>query len=199
MDDLQPRLAPRSKASSDVSAPSAALADPAATPSLTLFLSHRAALIECAARHVGSAAWAEDVVQEAYLRFAAASENSAANIQRPLGYLRRIVRNLAIDWSHHLYPESRQLPEPLSNDVASPARSLPEAEALSREDLRLVSRALAELPQRERRAFELRHFDELTLDEIHATLGISISLAHKLVQNAVSHCAASLRQAHSVC
>jgi RNA polymerase sigma factor (sigma-70 family) len=164
---------------------------------LELFLTHRAALVQCAARHVGSRAWAEDVVQEAYLRFAAATEASTTCIDRPLGYLRRIVRNLALDWGQHLYPERRQYSD------ASPSRpaergarglSLPEVQALRREELRLVAHALAELPKRTQRAFELRHFDELTLDEIRLTLGISTSLAHKLVQSARSHCAARLRQ-----
>jgi RNA polymerase sigma factor (sigma-70 family) len=164
---------------------------------LEFFLSHRAALVQCAARHVGSSAWAEDVVQEAYLRFAAAAETPAANITRPLGYLRRTVRNLALDWAQHLYPERRH---PAAHatvhalEAVPRSNAVPEVAALRREELRLIEDALEELPPRTRRAFELRHFDELTLDEIRVTLGISTSLAHKLVQHARSHCAARLRQ-----
>ena len=163
---------------------------------LALFLSHRPALVQYAARHVGSRAWAEDVVQEAYLRFAAALDAPAASIDRPLGYLRRIVRNLALDWAEHLYPDWRAASDALSADVSDTMRTrpVPELETMRREELQLIADALEELPQREQRAFHLRHLDELTLDEIRIALGISTSLAHKLVQNARSHCMARLRQ-----
>lgn len=162
---------------------------------LAFFLSHRPSLVQYAARHVGTRAWAEDIVQEAYLRFAAAMAAPSAVIDRPLGYLRRIVRNLALDWAQHLYPELCASSEPTPReDDAHGARLAPELETMRRQELRLVARALEELPQRERIAFSLRHLDELTLDEIRVELGISTTLAHKLVKNAQDHCAARLRR-----
>jgi RNA polymerase sigma factor (sigma-70 family) len=164
---------------------------------LEFFLAHRASLVECAARHIGSSAWAEDVVQEAYLRFDAATKSSEVSIRWPLGYLRRIVRNLALDWANHLYPDWRRAsdaPARIPAGEVTQVRALPELAALRREELRMVARALEELPTRTRLAFELHHLDGLTLDEIRLALGISTSLAHKLVQSARSHCADRLRE-----
>ena len=66
---------------------------------LDLFLAHRSALIDYAQPIVGCRARAEDVVQEAYLRFAAATDRERPaddRILQPVGYLYRIVRNLAV-------------------------------------------------------------------------------------------------------
>src|SRR6266581_8839636 len=74
---------------------------------LKLYLTHRSALINYATRIVGSRAWAEDIVQDAYLRIAAMGPNEQSivasdnqtQITHPVAYLYRIVRNLSADWS----------------------------------------------------------------------------------------------------
>ena len=157
---------------------------------LTLYLAHRAALVDYAARFVGNRAWAEDVVQEAYLRFTAAdkSDGEPAVIMHPVGYLYGIVRNLARDWAMHLALERpheadertlRATPAPMPN---------PEQEALYRDELRTVANALTELPDRTRRAFEMHRLGDCTLNEIKQELGISVTLAHQLIRKALAHC-----------
>ncbi len=81
---------------------------------LQLYLSHRAALIEYAMPIVGDRMRAEDVVQEAFLRFAPARPAPADPARnQPLGYLYRIVRNLALDLTRRRLTEQRhQLEEP---------------------------------------------------------------------------------------
>lgn len=59
-----------------------------------LYLAHRGELLDYASKIVGDRSQAEDVVQEAYLRFdPAAAERS---LSAPLSYLFRIVRNLSL-------------------------------------------------------------------------------------------------------
>ncbi len=62
---------------------------------LGVFLAHRGELVSYAAAIVGDRTRAEDVVQEAYLRFDAAALGRP--LDEPLGYLYRIVRNIALD------------------------------------------------------------------------------------------------------
>jgi len=62
-----------------------------------LYAEHRVSLLNYATRLVGSRAQAEDLVQEAWMRLDGAALES--DVQRPLGYLYRIIRNLALDHS----------------------------------------------------------------------------------------------------
>ena len=169
---------------------------------LRLFLAHRAALIDYATPIVGDRAQAEDVVQEAWLRFEGAEspEPAAARqtpILQPVGYLYRIVRNLALDWTRKLASERRSQQNSFTLDAVAAQMdgTTPEATILHRDTLRLVAAAMAELPERNRLAFEMHRFGGCTFQEIADRLGISLGLAHKLVRDAVSHCATrSLQQ-----
>src|SRR3546814_15147734 len=80
---------------------------------LNLYLRHRAELIDYATPIVGDRALAEDVVQDAWLRFSEAGSHDAKTrlIRQPVGSLYRIVRNLAPDISR------RQTSENLADDT----------------------------------------------------------------------------------
>ena len=71
-----------------------------------LFRSHNNVLIDYASGIVGSRSEAEDVVQEAWLRFERAER--ARPVHEPVRYLYRIVRNLAIDGRRKLGRISRR-------------------------------------------------------------------------------------------
>jgi len=156
---------------------------------LEIYLLHRAALIEHAAPIVGSRHHAEDIVQEAFLRFA---EVPAEGMLQPASYLYRIVRNLAIDWTRRMAAERlATMRESASADLPSDHRS-PEQQASFREELGIVAMALAELPERTRHAFTLYRLDGRTLQEIAAALDISVGLTHLLIRQALDHCAERL-------
>jgi RNA polymerase sigma factor (sigma-70 family) len=161
---------------------------------LDLFLAHRSALIDYAAPIVGCRMRAEDVVQEAYIRFSAAAHQADASqdrIVQPVSYLYRIVRNLALDWARRPKVEAG-LPDAGSVDrIPAPAPS-PERAALYRDELRVVADALAELPERTRIAFEMHRLGGHPLRQVAARLGISVGLAHQLVRDALTHCAERL-------
>jgi RNA polymerase sigma-70 factor (ECF subfamily) len=155
---------------------------------LELFQSHRASLVDYARVITGNDSQAEDIVQDAWLRFARARANVA--FREPLQYLYRIVRNLAIDRKR----ASRKHAERHTFTVDEIAKSLaadapsPEAIALARSELQFVRLALAELPDRTRIAVEMHRFGGHTLSEIAGALNISVGLAHALVAEGIKHC-----------
>lgn len=164
---------------------------------LQLFLTHRAALVDYAAPIVGCRVQAEDIVQEAYLRFSAvASGPRGESIVHPTSYLYRIVRNLALDWIRRLAVEA---PLPASDKLEALSARTPTAEQtlLYRDELRVLAEALAELPERTRIAFNMHRLEGRTLQEVAAFLGVSVVRAHQLVKQAVLHGARKLDERES--
>ncbi len=109
---------------------------------------------------------AEDLVQEAYIRLA----RSAHRIQddrKAAAYLRSIVLNLARDQNRRGLVSLRHR-LPLDDEQAST-----EDVVVLAEDHQRVVDALRELPRRQRDCLILRYYDELGIDEIAETLGIS--------------------------
>lgn len=157
---------------------------------LALYMAHRSALVDYARPIVGCRARAEDVVQEAYLRFEQVTPDRF--LEEPVGFLYRIVRNLALDFARRLMREAR-LVDPADAEGVAEDRPSPEAEALHRDQLRAVMTALAQLPERTRIAVAMHRIEGRTLKEIADHLGISIGLAHSLVYDGLDHCRQNLR------
>ena len=156
---------------------------------VSLFMAHRRALIDYASSITGSRAQAEDLVQEAWLRFDEASRGRF--LEDAKGYLYRIVRNLAVDHHRRTAREHRLI---LQDDLERAAETCPdeiptpETIALFRDEVRCMMEAMAELPERTRIAFEMHRFGGATLKEIAVFLGISVSLAQMLVIDGAEHC-----------
>lgn len=159
---------------------------------LDVYLSHRAALIEYAAPIVGCRARAEDLVQEAFLRYSArgGERHPRRVVVHPVAYLYRIVRNLALDWVRRADASVESDATALS-DMEAPTAT-PEQAALDRERLRVLAEALAELPERTRRAFDMHRLEGRSLQEVADSLGVSVVRAHQLVKDALRHAAARL-------
>jgi RNA polymerase sigma factor (sigma-70 family) len=153
---------------------------------LDVYMAHRSALVDYATPIVGDRMRAEDVVQDSYLRFAG-RESEEGGLRQPLAYLYRIVRNTALDCVRRLSAESRRDEAQAVMTGTEPLAPSPEEEALGRDHLRLVEAALAELPDRSRKAFELQRFEGLTSQEIGARLGVSSATAHRLARTAMVH------------
>ncbi|MFX5710053.1 sigma factor-like helix-turn-helix DNA-binding protein, partial [Acinetobacter baumannii] len=78
----------------------------------------------------------------------------------------RIVRNLALDWGRRLSAERRRADGgAILDDIPASAAS-PEQAACDRDELRIVAAALAELPERTQRVFEMHRLDGRTLQEV---------------------------------
>jgi RNA polymerase sigma factor (sigma-70 family) len=169
-------------------------ADAVRPDTTTLFVEHRRSLIDYATRIVGSRAHAEDVVQEAWLRFDEVSRQRL--LDEPLSYLYRIVRNLALDGRRSQAREARYLVRgaDLQAEGIAEDRPSPEAEAVDRGELRAVQAALLELPERTRIAVEMHRFGGATLKDIADFLDISVGLAHALVRDGLEHCRMRLKK-----
>ncbi|MPY73755.1 MAG: sigma-70 family RNA polymerase sigma factor [Alphaproteobacteria bacterium] len=156
---------------------------------LSLFVTHRHALVEYASSIIGSRAQAEDLVQEAWLRFDAASKGRF--LEDAKGYLYRIVRNLALDGRRRMFRENRLITQDSFEQAAAAVPDetpTPETVALYKDEVQCVMKAMAELPERTRIAFEMHRFGGAKLKEIAAFLGISVSLAQLLVTDGAEHC-----------
>jgi RNA polymerase sigma factor (sigma-70 family) len=158
---------------------------------LQLYLTHRHALVDYAAPIVGCRAKAEDVVQDAWLRFNQGADN-ANPLTQPVGYLYRIVRNLAFDLNRRTSLENRHTTREDALDEHISNTPSPEQQALHVDELRKLQHALSRLPERTRQAFILHRLQGLTFQQIGAQLGISVSLAHQLVRDALTYCAEQL-------
>lgn len=158
---------------------------------LAVFISHRGELVNYASRLLGDRARAEDVVQEAYIRFNSAASGSI--LEEPLAYLYRIVRNLAFDSTRRTSAEARRDKAHELSLAEAPGVPSPEDTALYRDELRRVRDALDELPEGQRRAFELHRLGELTFQEIAGRLGVSTATAARWTQQAHLHITKRLR------
>lgn len=163
----------------------------------SLFIEHRRSLVDYAAGIMGSRAQAEDVVQEAYIRFSAASGKAVAEqgqpIVNPLAYLYAIVRNLALSWARRSSLETAVAPA--SEEIASVASDAPSVETVlvHRAELRTLAAALVELPERTRLAFNMHRLQGRPLREVADRLDISVTRAQQLVKAAMIHGARRLR------
>ncbi|GGB37203.1 DNA-directed RNA polymerase sigma-70 factor [Tistrella bauzanensis] len=161
---------------------------------LDMFMTHRGRLVNYANRIVGDRADAEDVVQDAYLRFEGVADDRP--VDEPLAYLYRIVRNLSLDLRRRLGRDRLRLVAEDTGVLAGMAedRPSPEAEIGARRALQRVTDAMAELPERTRIALEMHRFGGCSIREIARHLNISTGLAHALVVQGLEHCRQRLHQ-----
>ncbi|QGZ38135.1 RNA polymerase sigma-70 factor (ECF subfamily) [Pseudoduganella flava] len=158
-----------------------------------LFVEHRAQLQRAAYKVLGNIEWAQDVVQDTYLKLSEAAHVFEA--AQPLAYLFQMVRNLAIDAHRRAALEARVFVGEEDGEQVPAAGGTPESVTVTRQDLRIVADALGTLPDRTRQAFELHRFNGLTQREIADRLGVSITLVNFMIRDALTHCAGALRRA----
>ena len=155
---------------------------------LARFTEHRPLLFAIAYRMLGSAADAEDVLQDAYLKWQRAR---IGTVRSPKDYLSALVTRLAID--HLRSARVRRevyvgpwLPEPLVGvDAADPLAATTLAESLSTAFLVLLER----LTPTQRAAFLLREVFGFEYAEVARTLRGTEANARQLVQRAKQHLA----------
>ncbi|MBF8193586.1 RNA polymerase sigma-70 factor [Nonomuraea sp. K274] len=148
------------------------------------FEEHRGLLIGVAYRILGSVADAEDVVQEAWLRWSGVDE---ATVRDPKAYLIRVTSRLAVDRLR--WAKSRResyvgpwLPEPISTapDVAEHAELADSVELA----LLVVLETLSPL---ERAVFVLREAFDLPFAEIAEVIGRAEPATRQLARRAREH------------
>lgn len=140
---------------------------------------------------VGCSATAEDVAQEAFVRWASKTEGSTKEPDRNVALLYRIARGLSIDAFRRA--KARNSYEAKASAVAENVQASSERIVLAQEGAELVLLALEELPERTRQAFLLRRDEGLSYDEIGRRLGVSGPRAHKLASTALTHLSRRLK------
>ena len=112
---------------------------------------------------------AEDLTQETFLR--ARERLNLFDEERAFGpWLRRVAANVCFN---HLRSQKRTAPLDEERDADESTR--PEAQVEVRERSEQIRSALASLPAHYRVVIELRHYQELSYDEIAAELHIPLS------------------------
>ena len=149
----------------------------------TQFQELRPLLFSLAYRMLGTRADAEDVVQDAYLRWQSAR---AEEVRSPKSYLTTVVARLALDGLKAAHRKRETyvgpwLPEPLVEPMGTEAVEM--AESLSLAFLHL----LESLSPAERVAFLLREVFDAGYDEVAAALETSEANSRQIVNRARKH------------
>lgn len=137
-------------------------------------------LVGVAYRLLGSAADAEDVVQEAFLRVAAVDD-----VQTPRAYLTTVVTRLCLDEVRSARRRregyvGEWLPEPVATEAPAGDERAAEAESVSMAFLTMLE-ALSPL---ERAVFVLHEVFDLTMPEVSVAVGRSDAACRQLLHRA---------------
>jgi RNA polymerase sigma-70 factor (ECF subfamily) len=163
---------------------------------LDAYMARRANLIRFFAARVRSQAAAEDLVQELYLKLATRPDGVEA--ENPTALLYRIALNLLrdrargemraaareADWrgAHHASVAGEDVADEAPADEA----------AASRQRLRRLIDAVAELPPQMQRAFTLHKLDGFSHAQTARAMGLSVKSVEKHVSAALARLAARL-------
>ena len=141
-------------------------------------------------RILGDRTEAEDVAQDAMLRLWRQAAEWRSGEARVSTWLYRVVHNLCIDRIR------RRRPSVAVEDAPEPVD--PEPSVLTRmarsETGRSVAAAIAELPERQRQAVVLRHFEGWSNPQIGAALDCSVEAVESLLARARRALAARLNE-----
>jgi RNA polymerase sigma factor (sigma-70 family) len=131
-------------------------------------------------RILGDATEAEDVAQDAMLRLWRQAADWREGEARISTWLYRVTHNLCIDRIR------KRRPTTAIENVAEPEDPTPSAlERLSNsEESRALARAIVALPERQRQAVVLRHFEGLSNPEIGERLECSVEAVESLLARA---------------
>lgn len=157
-------------------------------PEVDLFQAHRRRLFAVAYRMLGSASDAEDVVQDAWLRYSAAPPSE---LRSPQAYLTTIVTRLCLDRLKSARAAREEyvgpwLPEPVLTDD----RSEPEQSVALAESVTLAFMVLLEtLSPEERAVFLLREVFDHEYSDIAAMLDTTPANCRQLFHRAKTHLA----------
>ncbi|MFJ4736883.1 RNA polymerase sigma-70 factor [Streptomyces sp. NPDC088770] len=154
-----------------------------------VFEEHRPVLMGVAYRMLGRVADAEDVLQEAWLRWSAADRSA---VREPRGYLVRVTTRLAIDRLRRIKASGESyvgpwLPEPLVTDLAQTVPDAEERAVLADSVSLAVLVVLETLSPLERAVFVLREAFGYPYAEIAALLDRGEPAVRQLAGRARRH------------
>jgi RNA polymerase sigma factor (sigma-70 family) len=163
---------------------------------LAAYLSRRANLIRFFAARTGSPAAAEDLAQELYLKLADRPQRLAA--ENPLALLYRMATNLMLDRARgDLRSAARDAAWTQAERVSLGGEQVVDEPAAdeavaSRQRLRQLVDAVAELPPQMQRAFRLHKLDGLSHAQTAQAMGLSVKSVEKHISAALKALTARL-------
>jgi RNA polymerase sigma-70 factor (ECF subfamily) len=132
---------------------------------------YQATVFNVCYRLMGERREAEDMAQEAFIR--AYTRLASYDADRPLGpWLRRVAANVCLNRLESLPVAPSVIDE--ERDADDPAQR-PEATAEQHDEAERLRQALLTLPPHYRAVLELRHYQELSYEEIAETLRLPLS------------------------
>lgn len=149
-----------------------------------LFEDHNHTLVSFLAARLHSRAEARDVAQEAYVRMLQLEKIGAVGFLR--AYLFRIASNIAIDRMRRRVVREEGPPQALFEELMT--RPEPERLVLAQQELEVIKSAMAELPEKCRRAFALYMFGERSIAQIASVMGVTERMIRNYVAQALAHC-----------
>lgn len=163
----------------------------------TLFMEGRPALLRFVQLRGASADEAEDLVQDLYVKL---ESLVVGPIAEPRAYLYRMADNLLLDRRRAAIRRARREEHWSQGEPGShawphdPAVAADDA-LIARQQLHIVERAIASLPERTGEIFRRFRIDGLRQKHIAAELGISVSAVEKHLQRAYAAVLAARAQA----
>ncbi|UTP38703.1 RNA polymerase sigma factor [Phenylobacterium sp. LH3H17] len=151
-----------------------AAGDPAAIRSLVAAKLPR--LLALAGRMLGESAEAEDVAQETFVRAWKQARNWRPGGARFDTWLHRVALNLCYDRLRRRREVAMDSPPDHADDGPAPDRGLQ-----ARDVGRRVAAAMAALPDRQREAVSLCHYQEVSNIEAAALMGVSVEALESLL------------------
>ncbi len=134
---------------------------------------------------------AEDIVQEAYLRW---QRLDTAKIENPRAFLFTLALNLVRDRARHLNQVRAHMDIASHYHAEASHADDPAGRIEGRNQLDRVLHALLELPETVRHAFLLHRFDGLSHNEIAQRLAISTKTVERHIRRASEYCLAILAE-----
>lgn len=165
---------------------------------LTVYLEQREAMRRFFQARLGPTADVEDLLQDLYLKAAAADPATA--VREPRAYLYRLASNLMMDrWRSSLRSAVRDTAWRDVTRTSGPTEDVddaPSAEAVvaGREQIIALMDGLTRLPDKTRTIFRLHKFDGLSYAEVAEHLNVSRSTVEKHMMDALRQLAARVRQ-----
>lgn len=137
------------------------------------------------ARRLGSLEWAEDALQDTYLRLN--GREIVGDVRNPAAYLFRSAFHVALNQRR---ADNRRLNAEEVEALLNLADEAPDAVRVisGRSDLERLKQVMAELPPRPRAILLAARLEGLSRQEIARRFGISVSLVEKELRRAQEHC-----------
>ncbi|TNL09691.1 RNA polymerase subunit sigma-24 [Kosakonia cowanii] len=133
---------------------------------------------------------ASDLTQDVFLRLLTSAPPQQND--NPRAFLHTIARNISVDlYRREQVIQKEYLTEEEYAEISDPSPG-PDNIVQHRQSLATVDRALSELPEKTRRAFELYRLGDMTINEVADELGLSYTRTWTLIRRAYLHLRTSL-------